>query len=132
MCMHHKFCLIDTRKKTDSEKRQTEALLAAIKRKKLARDMQAKFYTTNDKNGSTSSDEQKTLISTLTMPEQGICITGSCNWTMQGFSSNWENVIITSNKIIIHAFRQEFDRIWEDFKKAQTITNTSEVLNQNL
>lgn len=132
MCMHHKFCLIDTREKTASEKRQTEALLAAIKRKEIARENQRKLKTTIEKNGSLSSDTRKNSPkSTVTIPEQGICITGSCNWTMQGFASNWENVILTSNKIMINAFRQEFDRIWQDFRNAQTITNMSEVKNPN-
>lgn len=55
------------------------------------------------------------------IPPRGVCITGSCNWTMQGFSSNWENVIITNNKIIVDEFRKEFDRIWSDFLNSQRV-----------
>lgn len=63
-----------------------------------------------------ASPEKKTI----TIPEGGICITGSCNWTMQGLAGNWENIIITSHPTIVTAFRREFDRIWQDFIDAQS------------
>lgn len=42
----------------------------------------------------------------------GKVISGSCNWTMQAVTGNWENVIITDDRAIVSSFVQEFERLW--------------------
>jgi phosphatidylserine/phosphatidylglycerophosphate/cardiolipin synthase-like enzyme len=42
-------------------------------------------------------------------------ITGSYNWT-RGATRNHENVTVLSDKVLIEAFDQEFDRLWKTFK----------------
>lgn len=44
-----------------------------------------------------------------------ILITGSANWTFQGFASNWDNLIVTSNRVLVKEFESEFERTWELF-----------------
>lgn len=45
-------------------------------------------------------------------------LTGSTNWTNDGFSTNWENIIVTSNLKLVMEFENEYQRIWEDFEKS--------------
>uniref|UniRef100_A0A1A9V7R0 Mitochondrial cardiolipin hydrolase n=1 Tax=Glossina austeni TaxID=7395 RepID=A0A1A9V7R0_GLOAU len=45
----------------------------------------------------------------------GIIMTGSLNWTAQGFSGNFENVLLTNQKEIIQKYSLEFQRLWELF-----------------
>ncbi|XP_030242012.1 mitochondrial cardiolipin hydrolase [Drosophila navojoa] len=45
----------------------------------------------------------------------GIMFYGSANWTAQGFNGNWENGVITSDKLLLSRFQTEFDRMWESF-----------------
>ena len=44
-----------------------------------------------------------------------ILITGSCNWTMQGITGNWDNIIITSVPEIVQPFRGHFSELWNEF-----------------
>lgn len=44
-------------------------------------------------------------------------LTGSTNWTNDGFSTNWENILITSNLKLVKEFENEYQRIWEDFER---------------
>lgn len=44
-----------------------------------------------------------------------LLLNGSMNWTFQGFSGNWENLLITSNLELIDQFEQEFQRMWNKF-----------------
>lgn len=44
--------------------------------------------------------------------DQTTLLNGSFNWTRSASSSNSENVVITTNPSLIHAFQQEFDRLW--------------------
>lgn len=41
---------------------------------------------------------------------------GSANWTVQGFNGNWENGVITNDKVLLNQFQKEFDRMWGCFK----------------
>ncbi len=43
-------------------------------------------------------------------------LTGSYNWTRTGSDVNNENVLITSNKSIVKAYKKEFKRLWKDMK----------------
>lgn len=119
MCMHHKFCLIDTRDQTEKEKVNAKKRLDSLNKRKMKKSRsiaQKSDDEMSEKEINETKSERKTPVY---IPQNGICITGSCNWTMQGFSANWENVIITNNKLIVAKFRKEFDRIWDDFIKSQ-------------
>uniref|UniRef100_A0A1B6KCR5 Mitochondrial cardiolipin hydrolase n=1 Tax=Graphocephala atropunctata TaxID=36148 RepID=A0A1B6KCR5_9HEMI len=41
-----------------------------------------------------------------------IVMTGSLNWTMQAICGNWDNLIITSEYMIVRQFSAEFERLW--------------------
>lgn len=45
-------------------------------------------------------------------------LSGSLNWTMQGFFGNYENVLLISNKDVVSRFQTEFNRLWEKFPPA--------------
>lgn len=104
MIMHHKFCLIDTRELETDEVREREKIL----RKQSAKEEQLKKK--GQKVPRVVPPENR-----VQLPKNGVLITGSCNWTMQGFSGNWENVIVTSNRILVDRFKQEYLRIYNDF-----------------
>ncbi|XP_067641845.1 mitochondrial cardiolipin hydrolase isoform X2 [Eurosta solidaginis] len=46
---------------------------------------------------------------------KGVVMSGSLNWTMQGFGGNWENIVISSNKQLVEQFEEEFQRMWLAF-----------------
>ncbi|KNC27455.1 hypothetical protein FF38_06549, partial [Lucilia cuprina] len=54
---------------------------------------------------------------------RSILMTGSLNWTMQGFGGNWENILITSNLEYISKYSQEFERMWHVFDVDLKINN---------
>jgi mitochondrial cardiolipin hydrolase len=43
-------------------------------------------------------------------------LTGSYNWTRSASESNEENFIVTSDPVLLRAFQQEFDRLWQAFR----------------
>ncbi|XP_061392074.1 mitochondrial cardiolipin hydrolase [Musca vetustissima] len=60
---------------------------------------------------------------------RGLVLTGSLNWTMQGFGGNWENILITSNAECVRTYAEEFERMWNafnfDMKSAAASASTS-------
>lgn len=46
---------------------------------------------------------------------KGVLMSGSLNWTMQGFGGNWENIVISSNRMLLEQFEDEFQRMWLAF-----------------
>lgn len=118
MCMHHKFCLVDTRDQTEREKNDSQYRIMTIAKRKLKKSRSITQKNDEERSEKDLNEEENQHVY---IPPCGVCITGSCNWTMQGFSSNWENVIITNNKIIVDEFRKEFDRIWSDFLNSQRV-----------
>ena len=42
-------------------------------------------------------------------------INGSFNWTRQAVFGNNENVLITSDDLIVSKFKQEFNKLWDQF-----------------
>lgn len=42
-------------------------------------------------------------------------ITGSCNWTQQAISLNWENVVVSEVPDMVRPFIVEFQRLWDLF-----------------
>jgi cardiolipin hydrolase len=91
--MHHKFCLIDTQwlYTCESENEKPE----------------------NNNGGIDKEENEKSAVKYI--PENGILISGSVNWTMQGFTANWENIIITSNKSLVTDFQIAFEKIYHAF-----------------
>lgn len=47
--------------------------------------------------------------------DKRILITGSTNWTKNGFFGNFENIIITNQAGLAQEFSDEFDRLWRIF-----------------
>lgn len=48
----------------------------------------------------------------ISIPQSGILITGSMNWTMEALTNNHENTIITSNTKLIESYAILFIEIW--------------------
>ena len=44
-----------------------------------------------------------------------ILITGSFNWTMQAVMGNKENIIVTSEPLLLQPFVEEFKKLWIEF-----------------
>ena len=50
-------------------------------------------------------------------------ITGSFNWTMQALMGNKENVIITSDTLLVQPFYTEFEKLWAEFDPKRYLIN---------
>ncbi|EDW29202.1 GL19579 [Drosophila persimilis] len=48
-------------------------------------------------------------------PYESVLISGSVNWTYNGFVGNFENCTITSDEILACQFQEEFNRMWKAF-----------------
>lgn len=46
-----------------------------------------------------------------------ILVSGSCNWTMQAVSGNWDNIIVTSEPNLVIPFSQHFAQLWKEFSE---------------
>jgi phosphatidylserine/phosphatidylglycerophosphate/cardiolipin synthase-like enzyme len=53
------------------------------------------------------------------VPNNGILINGSLNWTQEGLTNNYENIIVTSNKAIIGGYVDEFVTRWHSDQSRQ-------------
>jgi len=49
-------------------------------------------------------------------PYRSLILNGTVNWTLQGFGGNFENCMISSDKIMTTKLEAEFDRMWTVFK----------------
>ncbi|XP_067004322.1 uncharacterized protein zuc [Anabrus simplex] len=49
--------------------------------------------------------------------DRKLLLTGSFNWTMQAMAGNWDNMIITSQPVLVGKFCGEFDDLWKYFSK---------------
>jgi phosphatidylserine/phosphatidylglycerophosphate/cardiolipin synthase-like enzyme len=91
--MHHKFCLIDVP--------TTKNRIFVPAKKPIANDKPRQVFVPND----------------------GILINGSLNWTKEGLTNNYENIIVTSNKALIAGYVDEFVARWyADNARQSTIT----------
>jgi phosphatidylserine/phosphatidylglycerophosphate/cardiolipin synthase-like enzyme len=43
-------------------------------------------------------------------------LTGSYNWTRSAFERNQENILLTDDKRVVAAYREEFERLWNSMK----------------
>jgi phosphatidylserine/phosphatidylglycerophosphate/cardiolipin synthase-like enzyme len=46
-----------------------------------------------------------------------VLINGSFNWTRGAATTNCENLAILNAKPLVHAYQQEFDRLWAAFSR---------------
>ncbi|XP_034472411.1 mitochondrial cardiolipin hydrolase [Drosophila innubila] len=46
-------------------------------------------------------------------PYRPLVLTGSVNWTMQGFGGNWENCLVTTDIVTVTKLEEEFYRMWD-------------------
>ncbi|KAH8285805.1 hypothetical protein KR018_008758, partial [Drosophila ironensis] len=46
-----------------------------------------------------------------------VIISGSVNWTRQGFTLNWENCVISGDQELADEFEKEFERMWSVFSR---------------
>lgn len=46
-------------------------------------------------------------------------VNGSFNWTRQAVTGNRENVVISSDKHVVEAFSDEFERLWQEYDPAK-------------
>ncbi len=44
-----------------------------------------------------------------------ILVTGSFNWSSQAVTGNQENLIVLDNASLCRQYKQQFDKLWEDF-----------------
>ncbi|XP_059223598.1 mitochondrial cardiolipin hydrolase [Stomoxys calcitrans] len=56
---------------------------------------------------------------------RGLVLTGSLNWTMQGFGGNWENILISSNAEYVRSYSNEFERMWNVFSLDMKVPSSS-------
>ncbi|NP_001016875.2 mitochondrial cardiolipin hydrolase [Xenopus tropicalis] len=47
-----------------------------------------------------------------------VVLTGSLNWTVQATQTNRENILITDDRVIVKAYQQEFERLWQEYDPA--------------
>ncbi|XP_028170060.1 mitochondrial cardiolipin hydrolase-like [Ostrinia furnacalis] len=69
---------------------------------KSTRLMHHKFYLID----ASTDDEQVTPV----------VMTGSLNWTNQALYGNWEDVIVTSQEVIVDQYKARFEKLWKEFK----------------
>ena len=46
-------------------------------------------------------------------------LAGSFNWTMKAAMGNRENVVVTTDRKIVRAFKEEFQRLWVEMGRAE-------------
>ncbi|XP_016980795.1 mitochondrial cardiolipin hydrolase [Drosophila rhopaloa] len=52
-------------------------------------------------------------------PYCSVVVSGSVNWTRQGFGGNWENCILSEDKELARMFQADFTRMWKAFEKSE-------------
>jgi cardiolipin hydrolase len=63
----------------------------------------------------TDSDERAHMHNKFVIVDNNLLLTGSFNWTVQGATSNQENILVTDQPFYIHEYKEEFKRIWAQF-----------------
>ncbi|KAG4074246.1 hypothetical protein HA402_008655 [Bradysia odoriphaga] len=46
-----------------------------------------------------------------------VLLSGSMNWTMSSFTSNWDNITIDSDYDVVKKSQREFDSMWDSFNR---------------
>jgi phosphatidylserine/phosphatidylglycerophosphate/cardiolipin synthase-like enzyme len=67
------------------------------------------------KKKTAQTDKNATLSDIpIDIPESGIVVTGSLNWTREALMSNEENFIVTSNPELCQSSAKKFHEVWND------------------
>ncbi|KAJ9585259.1 hypothetical protein L9F63_002959 [Diploptera punctata] len=53
--------------------------------------------------------------------DNNILINGSCNWTMQGLTGNWDNILVTSVPDIVQPYSEHFNMLWKEFSEQSVL-----------
>lgn len=91
--MHHKFCIIDGP--------------MAVKRKTKLKNQAENLNVFGRKTFSFCKRNADKKIKAFIM-------SGSLNWSTQAMIENHDNVVITSNEVVVAKFEKEFGRLWMD------------------
>jgi phosphatidylserine/phosphatidylglycerophosphate/cardiolipin synthase-like enzyme len=68
-------------------------------------------------------DSHKSLMHhKFVIVDHAVLLTGSYNWTRTGADVNNENILITSNRNILKAYIEEFERLWKEMRSLSEIT----------
>lgn len=115
-----KICIIVDHSMKDSSNTQTDTLKAEGIHVKIysINTLHHKFClidvpNTNEIFSSAKGAIENDNLSQIFVPKNGILINGSLNWTVDGFTSNCENIIVTSNAEIIAQYTNEFIKRWQ-------------------
>ena len=111
---------------TISDDRISRALLAAFEK-----GIQLQLLTDNEKLFDKGSDIRELAAAGLeirvdntknhmhhkfALADNGHVLTGSYNWTRSAALYNHENVLITSEKLVVADYAQEFNRLWAEME----------------
>jgi cardiolipin hydrolase len=47
--------------------------------------------------------------------DDGVLLTGSYNWTVAAAKHNEENIVVSDDRRLVAAFRDEFERLWREY-----------------
>lgn len=99
--MHHKFCLIDA----PCDNNEMEIFLANRNVDKVVG---------NNNSSNNNNDDDNDGSARIVLPEHGLLITGSLNWTREALLSNVENFVVTSNVNLIKDYQKFFFDCWNE------------------
>ncbi|KAK9877192.1 hypothetical protein WA026_016940 [Henosepilachna vigintioctopunctata] len=71
------------------------------------------FYVSTDKTDSIM--HTKFIVKDFDDTDGGYLLTGSFNLTLTAFTSNYEDVVFTSNRVIVEDFHKNFEEMWQYF-----------------
>ncbi|XP_050072911.1 uncharacterized protein LOC126561005 [Anopheles maculipalpis] len=147
--MHHKFCLLDTEWYCGNCLIAYHIAEYGEPNKHLQHTLFDKAVLSDragllDRFGSSCSRCQKTKAGTQSkqtpqvqklhgsavdrLPEKGLLIAGSSNWTSPGLITHWDNMTYTSLPEMIDPFMAEFQRMWYEFSDPLDKTKLREPL----
>ncbi len=55
--------------------------------------------------------------------DRRVVVTGSYNWTRSAAENNHENIVVTDQRVLVRAFRTEFEQLWKAFKVRSSAEN---------
>lgn len=108
--MHHKFCLIDVASDL-MEKSDSNQSVHTDKVKNLQNQKKSSNVLVSKSEFLNKSAKKSNIVD---LPKNGILMTGSMNWTNQGLTGNWENILILSQRYVLRAYQEEFNKLWNE------------------
>lgn len=108
--MHHKFCLIDVASDLIEESDSNQSV-HSDKVKNLQNLKKSQNVSVSKSEFQNKSAKKPNIVD---LPKNGILMTGSMNWTNQGLTGNWENILIISQRCVLRAYQGEFNKLWNE------------------